>query len=60
MCPRVGLKGWLRWSAHPFGGIECSTLLLLPASQKWQLVFLVFSYLVFHLLFVVVQSVSHI
>ena len=22
MCLRVGLKGWLRWSAHPFGGIE--------------------------------------
>ena len=52
MCLRVGLKGWLRWSAHPFGGIECSPLLLLPASQKWQLVFLVFSDLVVHLLFV--------
>ena len=24
MCPRVGLEAWLRWSAHPFGGVLCS------------------------------------
>ena len=22
-CPGVGPRGWLRWSAHPFGGAEC-------------------------------------
>ena len=22
MCPGVGPEGWLRWSAHPFGGVE--------------------------------------
>ena len=58
MGPRVRLEAWLRWFAHPFGGVECrghaqypalapDTLLLLPALQKRQLVFLVFLYLVF-------------
>ena len=23
MCPGVRQDGWLRWSAHPFGGVEC-------------------------------------
>ena len=23
VCPGVGLERWLRWSAHPFGGVEC-------------------------------------
>ena len=36
-------EGWLRCFAHPFGGVSaggtCSTLLLLPALQKWQLGF---------------------
>ena len=22
MCPGVGQERWLRWSAHPFGGVE--------------------------------------
>ena len=32
VCPGVGLEGWFRWFAHPFGGAGgmCSTLLLLP------------------------------
>ena len=52
VCPGVRLAGWLRWSAHPFvvlcaGGMR-SALLLLLALQKWQLVFLVFLYLVIH------------
>ena len=57
-CPGVWLEGWLRWSAHPFGGIECrgdaqcpafapNTLLLLLTLQKWQLG-LVFLYLIVH------------
>ena len=56
VCPGVRLEGWLRWSAHPFGGVVCrehaqypafapDTLLFLPVLQKWQLGFLVFSYL---------------
>ena len=42
-------EGWLRWFAHPFGGVECrhaqppafapSAVFLLPALQKWQLGF---------------------
>ena len=23
MCPGVRLEVWLRWSARPFGGVEC-------------------------------------
>ena len=53
MHPGVGLAGWLRWFAHPFGDIECrghvqysafdpDNLFLLPASQNWQFGFLVF------------------
>ena len=50
--PGVGLERWPGWSAHPFvalcaGGMR-STLLLLPALQKWQLDFLVSLYLVVH------------
>lgn len=52
-----GSLGWLARS--PFGAVEYrrhaqhlafvpSTLFLLPALQKWQLVFLVFLYLVVH------------
>ena len=48
--PRVGREGWLRWSAHPFGGAVCREhvqhLLLLPAFQKWQLGFCFVLYLV--------------
>ena len=36
-------RGWLRWSAHPFGGVVCRgmccTLLLLLNLRKWQLEF---------------------
>ena len=57
MGPGVGLEAWLRWSAHPLGGVEsrghvqCSPfapdpLILLLALQKWQLGFLVFLYLI--------------
>ena len=46
MCPEVGLEGWLRWFAHPFGGAACrehaqypafapNTQFLLLALQKW-------------------------
>ena len=24
ICPEVRPEGWLRWFAHPFGGVECS------------------------------------
>ena len=38
VCPGVGLDGWLRWFAHPFGGgvcrAMCNTLFLLQALQK--------------------------
>ena len=38
MDPGVGLEGWLRWFAHPFGGILCrGHVLLRPAFQKCQL-----------------------
>ena len=23
MCPEVGPEGWLRWFAHPLGGVVC-------------------------------------
>lgn len=29
---RVRLKGWLRWSARPFGGVECKGHVQSPAS----------------------------
>ena len=59
VCPGVRLAGWLRWSAHPFGGVVCrgraqypafapNPLLLLLALQKWQLGFLGFFYLIVH------------
>ena len=39
----VGPEWWLGWSAYPLvvlcAGIMCSTLLLLPVPQKWQLGF---------------------
>lgn len=39
MCPGVGLEGWFRWFAHPFGGVEsggtCSTLSLTPCFCSW-------------------------
>ena len=51
---RVGLDGWLWWSAHPlvvlFAGIMQSTLLLLLASQKQQLGFGLFVSVVHNLL----------
>ena len=58
VCPWVESEGWLRWFAHPFGGVECrghvpaftpDTLLLLLALQKWQLlvVFFVFCFCLF-------------
>lgn len=33
---RLGLEGWLGWSAHSLGGAVCRdhTLLLLPASRE--------------------------
>ena len=57
MGPDFGSEGWLRWFAHPFGGIWCrvlvqylafapNTVVMLPALQKWQLVFLACLYLV--------------
>ena len=43
VCPQVESEGWLRWFAHPqvvvCAGCMQSTLLLLLALQKWQLVF---------------------
>ena len=49
MCPGVRQEGWLRWSAHPSGGVECrghaQNTPLLQAPQKWQLGFLVSLYL---------------
>ena len=59
VCPGMGLEGWLRCFAHPFGGGVCrghaqypafapNPLLLLLALQKWQLGILVSLYLVVH------------
>ena len=56
---RGRLEGWLRWSTHLFGGVECrrhaqypafapNTLFLLPTLQKYQLGSLVFLYLFVH------------
>ena len=57
--PEVGPEWCLWWFAHLFGCVVCrrqvqysaispDSLLLLPALQKWQLVFLVFVYFVVH------------
>ena len=57
MCPGVGLEAWLRWSARPFGGVECRGHAQCPAfapdplllcswlfrSGSWIFFFLVFS-----------------
>lgn len=47
---RVRLKGWLRWSARPFGGVECKGRVQSPASvpgsSEVSAGFLVFLYLV--------------
>ena len=48
MYPGVRLEGWLTWFVHPFGGVECRNMLLLPILQKWQLGFLIFLYLMVH------------
>ena len=38
MCPGVRPEGWLRWSAHPSGGVECrgacSEHFFTPGSSK--------------------------
>ena len=54
--PRVQPEGWLRWPAHPFGGVcrrhaqnpafAPNTLLLHSVLQQWQLGVVVFLYLV--------------
>ena len=31
VCPGVGPDGWLRWSAHPFGGVVCKGHAQCPA-----------------------------
>ena len=31
VCPGIGLEAWLRWSAHPFGGVECRGQAQYPA-----------------------------
>ena len=31
MCLGVGLEGWLRWSAHPLGGVVCRGHVQCPA-----------------------------
>ena len=43
MCPGVRLEGWLRWSAHPLGGVVCRGHVQYPVCslQTWQLGFLV-------------------
>ena len=51
MCPGVGVEGWLRGSAHPFGGVECrghaQYPVFAPGSAEVAVgVFLVFLYLV--------------
>ena len=47
---RVRLKGWLMWSACPFGGVECKGHVQSPASvpgsSEVSAGFLVFLYLV--------------
>ena len=52
MDPGVGLEGWLRWSAHPFGGIVCRGHVQCPAFapsfSEVALVSLVFLCLVVH------------
>ena len=54
MCPGVGPEGWLRWSAHPLGGVECRGHAQCPAfapgSSEVAVGFLVFLYLVVHYL----------
>ena len=37
MCLGLRLEGWLRWLAHPFGGVECRGMLnppLAPCSSE--------------------------
>ena len=49
VCPGVGQEGWLRWSAHPFGGVECRGHVrypvFAPGSSEVAVRFLVFFYL---------------
>ena len=52
MDPGVGPEGWLRWSAHPFGGVGCRRHVqyatFAPGSSEVTVGFLVFLYLVVH------------
>ena len=52
MCPGVGPEGWLRWSAHPFGGVECSGHAqyptFTPSSSEVAAGILVFLYRIVH------------
>ena len=57
MCPGARQEGWLRWSAHPFGGGVCRGHAQYPAfaphalflgSSEVAVGFLVFLYLVVH------------
>ena len=54
VCPGVGPEGWLRWSAHPLGGVVCSGHAQCPAfapgSSEVAVGFLVFLYLAVHYL----------
>ena len=40
---RVGLEGWLRWSAHPLGGAVCrDQAQYLGFAQRWPLICSIF------------------
>ena len=53
MCPGVGPEVWLKWSAHPLGGVECrghaQCPAFAPSSSEVAVRFLVFLYLVHNL-----------